>query len=151
MIAENLEAEIFPEVIRAPNERRRRSRSSVSGVFHETAIGIGEVDVNEDFDEILAPSMVKTRLLGAVVADVAIGKEGKLDEGSEEGDGRNMGTGMWRREMPCVFVEKARDGSVMALAEEIGLADRFVGEDGVEGGSWGSGQTKRQKQDDEEA
>jgi hypothetical protein len=117
----------------------------VSGVFHETAIGIGELDVNEDFDEILVPSMVKTGLLGAVVADVAIGEESELDEGSEEGDGRNMGTGMWRREVPCVFVEKARDGSIMALAEEISLADRFVGEDGVECKSWGRRQTKRQK------
>jgi hypothetical protein len=145
------DAEILPEVIRAPNERRRRGRSSVSRVLYETAIRSSELDVDEDLDVILLALMVKTRLLSAVVADVAIGEEDELDEGSEEGDGRNIGTRLRRREAACVFVEKAENGSVMALAEEIGLADGFIREDGVEGGSWGRCQTKRQKQDDEEA
>jgi hypothetical protein len=147
----DLDAEIFPKVIRAPNERRRRGRSSVSRVLYETTIRSSELDVDEDLDVILLALMVKTGLLSAVVADVAIGEEGELDKGCEEGDGRNIGTGMRRREAPCVFVEKAQNSSVMALAEEIGLADRLVGEHGVEGGSWRRRQTKRQKQDDEEA
>ena len=123
----------------------------MSRVLYETTIRSSELDVDEDLDEILLTLMVKTGLLGAVVPDVAIREEGELDKGSEEGDGRNIGTRIRRREVPCVFVENARNGSVMALAEEIGFADGFIGEDGVEGGSWGSGQTKRQKQHDKEA
>jgi hypothetical protein len=149
--AGDLDAEIFPEVIRAPYERRRRGRSSRSRALNETTIRSSELDADEDLDEILLALMVKPGLLSAVIADVGIGEEGQLDEGSEEGDGRNIGTGMRRREVPCVFVEKARDGSVMALAEEISFTNGFIGEIGFKGGSWGRRQTKRQKQDDEEA
>ena len=108
----------------------------MSRVFYETAIGICQLNVNEDFHEILLRLMVKAGPLSAVVADVAIGEQSELDEGSEEGNGRNLGTQMWRREVPCVFVEKVRDCSVMALAEEIGFADGFVGQRSVksEGG-----------------
>jgi hypothetical protein len=72
--------------------------------------------------------MVKTGLLSAVVADVTIGELCELDKWSEERDGRDIRTGFGRLEVPGVFVEEARNGSIMALTEEIGFADGLVGE-----------------------
>jgi hypothetical protein len=37
--------------------------------------------------------------------------------------------------MPGVVVEEARDGAIVALAEEIGFADGFVGKRGLKGRS----------------
>jgi hypothetical protein len=136
--AEELDAEIFPEVIRARNESRRRAGSSRSRVIHEAAVRIGKLNVNDDLHEFLLDWMIKAGLLSAVIADVTIGELCELDKWSEERDRRDVRTGFGRLEVLGVFVEEARNGSIVALAEEIGFADSFVGQGAVEGkGGWG--------------
>ena len=74
--------------------------------------------------------MIKQGLLRTVAADVAAGELGKLREGSEQSNGRDVGAGLWPREKFDVI---AQEGCIVALAEEISLADGFVGKRSVKG------------------
>ena len=74
--------------------------------------------------------MIQQGLLRTLAADVAAGELGKLREGSEQSNGRDVGAGLWPREKFDVI---AQEGCIVALAEEISLADGFVGKRSVKG------------------
>jgi len=74
--------------------------------------------------------MIEPGLLRAIGTQMAIRQPSELDEWSEKAHGRDVRTGLGRREKLNVIVQKGR---IVALAEEIGLADGLVGERNIEG------------------
>ncbi len=70
-------------------------------------------------------AVIEKGLLRAVGTQMAIGKLGELGEGSEKSNGRDVRAGLRRREKPNVF---GHEGCIVALAEEISIADGHVGE-----------------------
>jgi len=145
----NLNLEISPEVTGARDQRLRRAGEPVRRGRDKPAIGIRELDFNEDEHEFFLAAVIVQRLLRAVVADVSVGVLHKLNEGRQEGDGRNIRTGLGRREILDVFAQYRRVSSVVALAEEISFTDGLVGERSVKRGG-GQRHTKNQKQGGDE-
>jgi len=141
----NLNLEVSPEVTGAGHQRLRRAGEPVWRGRDEPAIRIRELDFNEDEHEFFLAAVIVQRLLRAVVADVPVGVLHKLDKGRQESDGRNIRTGLGRREILDVFAQYRRVSSVVALAEEIGFTNGLVGERSVKRGG-GQRHTKNQKQ-----
>jgi hypothetical protein len=79
--------------------------------------------------------VVERGLLRAVVADVTVGVLDKLDERRQECDRGDIRTELGRRETLDVFAQNRGESSVVALAEEIGFADRLIREGSVDGKS----------------
>jgi len=71
-------------------------------------------------------------LLDTVAEGAPVGGLHNLGVGRVEGDVCDLGTGVGRVEKPHVFGEEVGDRFVVVLAEEVGFADGFVGEMGVE-------------------
>src|SRR5713226_1699965 len=126
----HLDAEIFPEIVGARDQSRGRARSRGIWITDQSAIGIRQIDLNGDLDGLIVAAVIEKGLLGAVVTDVVAGELSELREGSEKGNGRDMRAGLGRREKLDVF---AQERCIVALAQEIGFADGFVGERSVEG------------------
>jgi len=145
----NLNLEVSPEVTGAGHQRLRRAGEPVRRGRDKSAIRIGQLDFNEDEYEFFLAAVIVQRLLRAVVADVPVGVLHKLDEGRQESDGRNIRTGLGRREILDVFAQYRRVSSVVALAEEISFTDGLVGERSVKRGG-GQRHTKNQKQGGDE-
>ena len=127
----HLDSEVFPEIIGARDEKGR-----ATWIGDECAIGRSEIDFDSDFDELILAEMIETGLLGAVTTDAVIGELGELRKGGEKSNGRDVGACLRRWEKLDVI---AQEGGIVALAEEVGFADGFVGERGVESKS-GTGQ-----------
>jgi len=124
---------VFPEISGPRNESGGRAGAPAAWIGDERAIRSGQVDFDSDLDGLIAAAaVVEEGLLRTVVADVAVGEQRELRERSEKNDGRNVRPGLRRGKMPGVLVEETCDGSIMALAEEVGFADGFVGEGSVE-------------------
>jgi hypothetical protein len=126
----HLDSEVFPEVRGTWDENGRRSGSRASRIGDESTIGCCEINLHGDLDGLFLIEVIEAGLLGTVRAETAIGELGELRERGEERDGRDVGAGLGRREKLDV---SAQEGCIMALAEEIGFADGFVGERGIEG------------------
>jgi hypothetical protein len=127
----HLDSEVFPEIIGARDEKGR-----ATWIGDECAIGRSEIDFDSDFDELILAEMIEPGLLSAVTADAVIGELSELREGSKKTNGRDVGACLGRREKLDV---PGQEGCIVALAEEIGFTDGFVGERGVESKS-GTGQ-----------
>jgi hypothetical protein len=121
----HLDSEVFPEIIGARNESGR-----AIWIRDESAIGCSEIDFDSDLDELVLAEMIKPGLLSAETTDAVIGELGQLREGSEESNGRDVGACLGRREKLDV-VDQER--CIMALAEEVGFAEGFIGQREIEG------------------
>ncbi len=133
VFAENLNVEILPEIVGTRDEAFGRTGAGTCGTNDKRAIGIGELDLNNDSYEFALVAMIECCLLGAVAGGVLAGLLDEKRERREDGDGIDVWAGLGRRKKFCVFVEKSGHGVVAALAEEVGFADGFVGERSVEG------------------
>jgi hypothetical protein len=127
----HLDSEVFPEIVRARDESGR-----ATWIGDESTIGCSEIDFDSDLDNLVLAEMIKPGLLSGVTTDAVIRDLSELREGGEKSNGRDVGACLGRREKLDVI---AQEGCIMALAEEIGFADGFVGERCVESKS-GSGQ-----------
>jgi len=104
ILAGDLNAEIFPEIIGARDEASWRTGAGTGRANDVRAIRIGELDLNDDSYKFGLIAMIEGGLLGAVLGALA----GLLDQKSERGEKSNRGevrTGFRRRKECRVFVE----------------------------------------------
>src|SRR6266852_6243727 len=130
---ENLYLKILPEIVGPELVRLRCARASRCGGGDDGAVGVGKKDFDGDFDGFLMAAVIQCGLLRAVVSDERVRIVNELSERGEQCDRANIRTGFWRREVLGIFVKEARECAIVALAEEIGFADGFVRQRGVEG------------------
>src|ERR1700674_3535851 len=143
---ENLYLKILPEIVGPELVRLKPDRARRSGLGTDGAIRAGEKDFDGDFDGFRMRTVIQRGLLRAVVSAERVRVVNELGERREKCDRTDVGTGFWRRNVLGIFVKEAREGSVVALAEEIGFADGFVGERGLKGE--GSGRCQERGEED---
>src|SRR6266849_3213485 len=124
---------VFPEVIGAQPIALRRTRSRTGGYEEDRAVGRSEKNFDGNLDDLFLSAMVQFGLLRTVVSGVRLREANELSEGREEGDRRDVGPGLRRREALGTFVEEVCERTVVTLAEEIGFTNGFVGKGGLEG------------------
>lgn len=120
---------VLPEIGRAWNKGSRGSRVRACRGRNKRPVSFRQFNVDKDSDDFLPlGTVVELGLLSAVVTDVGIGTGDGLDERCADADRRNVRAGFGRREEPGVLRKQTGIGPVMALAEEISLANGFGGE-----------------------
>jgi len=82
----------------------------------------------------VAAAVIEFGLLGAIAHGTAAGSFDDLCVGSVDFDLGDVGASFGRREGANVLREEGESGLVVVSAEEIGIADGFLGEGSVEGG-----------------
>jgi len=135
MVDEGLHSEVLPEVVGTRREALRGVRPRAGGTDDEGAIGGSEADLDDDFDDFLLIAVVKFGLLGTVVKTLT-GRLREQSEGGQKSDGGDVRAGLGGRKCFCIFVQGAGEGVVVALAKEVGLANRFIGQWGIKGEEW---------------
>src|SRR5258708_7964051 len=130
---ENLYLKILPEIVGPELVRLRCARASRCGGGDDGAVGVGKKDFDGDFDGFLMAAVIQCGLLLAVVSDERVRIVNELSKRGEKCDRADIRTGFWRWQALGIFVEETHERTVMALAEEIGFADGFVRQRGVEG------------------
>ncbi len=73
VFAENLNVEILPEIVGTRDEAFGRTGAGTCGTNDKRAIGIGELDLNNDSYEFALVAMIECCLLGAVAGGVLAG------------------------------------------------------------------------------
>jgi len=89
--------------------------------------------LNDDFHGFFLAAVVELGLLGAIADGVLAGELGEESEGSKEGDRGDVGASFGGGKALRVLVKETREGFIVALAEEIGLANSGVGKRRIEG------------------
>ena len=97
VLAGNLNIEILPEIVGTRDEAFGRTGAGTCGANDKRAIGIGELDLNDDSYEFALVAMIEGGLLGAVAGGVLAGLLHEKGERSEGGDGINVRAGFGRR------------------------------------------------------
>jgi len=93
----------------------------------------GQLDLNDDANELCLTAVVECGLLRAVVADETVGVCHKLNKRRQESDREYMRAGLGGRRALDVIAHQRRVRTVVTLAEEIGFADGLVGERSING------------------
>jgi|ERR1700737_2970964 len=91
------------------------------------------MDFDGDLDDFRMGTIVKQRLLRAVSANVIVGGLGECRVRGEQGDRRDVRTGFGDWEIPGIVVQEMKESLIVALAEEIGFANGFIGERSIVG------------------
>jgi len=103
----------------------------------ESAVGGSEIDADANANGVGGGAIVLRSLLSAVADAVQARALHELRVGSVELDLRDVRAGLGRREGPEIAEKKVGSRLIMALAEEVGIADGFVGEGRLQGeGRW---------------
>src|SRR5712664_2894189 len=125
----DLDTKVLPEISGARNESRGGAGWRAAWIGDQSAIGIGEIDLDGDLDGLFFAVVVEERLLRAVVTNIVAGELCELREWGEKSDGRDVraGFGQWEK-LDVIGKERC----IVTLAEEIGFADGFVGEGRLE-------------------
>ena len=136
VFVENLDEKILPKIIGAQSITDGRAGPGAGRARNYCAIGWSKLNLHQDSDNLRLAAMIELGLLGAVVHRALAGQLGEESKRRQESDRRNVWARVGRREESHVFAEKLSEVLVIALAEEIGLANGFGREGSVksEGG-----------------
>src|SRR5712691_992018 len=115
---EDAELERAPEVRGAELVADGRARAGARRPGNQSAIGLGEQNLDRDGNDFIVGMMIFCGLLGAVVG-LPAGMLHEKSKGSEKRDGVDMRAGGRRRQESGVAAEKLGRGFVMALTKEI--------------------------------
>jgi len=119
---------------------------SFGAIQLECAVGWGEIDPDADEDAILLAAVVLGGLLRAVADGLTAGGFNELNVGGIDLDLRDEGAFVWFGQQAEIGVKEGNGGLIVALAEEVGFADGFVGKGSVEG-ERGRGQEQSDRED----
>src|SRR5580765_1302421 len=127
---EDGDLKIAPKIGRT-RKQSRLARARIGG-RDERGIGISEADSDLDLYSFGLTAVVYLSLLRAVVSDVVAGSQDRQRERRKVGDRRDLRAVVRNRKIQRVFFERAGDGFVVTLAEEVGFADGFFGKGSLE-------------------
>jgi len=127
------EAEVLPEIEGPGREGIAVVGIAAGAMKFDAGVGGGEVDTDAHLDRVAARFVVFLRLLRAVAESVLSRVPHDLSEGREEFDFGDIRPGFRQRQVASILREKRRGFVVIALAEEVGVADGLAGQRKVKG------------------
>jgi hypothetical protein len=106
---------------------------AAGAIEFQSAVRGGEINADADENGVRSAAVVPGGLLRAVAHAVKLRELDHLRKRSVDLDFGYIGTGLGRRKGLKVAGKESSGGFVMALAEEIGFANSFIGEGRLEG------------------